>query len=42
MSYIYHMKPEPFEGTSLIPLNSMDEESDLYRNMLRSMSGGNI
>ncbi len=31
MSYLYHLKPEPFEGNSLIPLNLMDRDSDLYR-----------
>ena len=32
MNYIYHIKPEPFMGTSLIPLNSMDRNSALYKN----------
>jgi len=31
MQYIYHLKPEPLVGTSLIPLNSMDKNSDLYK-----------
>lgn len=31
MQYIYHLRPDPFEGTSLIPLNSMDVNSDLYK-----------
>ena len=39
MSYIYHMKPIPFEGTSLIPLNQMDKESDLYKGHARKYEG---
>lgn len=39
MSYIYHMKPVPFEGTSLIPLNLMDKESDLYKGHARKYEG---
>lgn len=31
MSFIYHLKPEPFLGTQLIPLNRMDKQSDLYK-----------
>jgi hypothetical protein len=31
MSYIYHLKPNPFVGDSLVPLNLMDHESDLYK-----------
>ena len=31
MSYLYHLKPIPFEGTSLIPLNMMDRNSSLYK-----------
>ncbi len=31
MNYIYHIKPDPFIGTSLIPLNSMDRNSELYK-----------
>lgn len=31
MSYIYHLKPHPFEGSSLMPLNSMPRDSDLYK-----------
>lgn len=31
MKYIYHLKPDPFEGTTLIPLNLMDKSSDLYK-----------
>lgn len=31
MNYIYHIKPEPFVGTCLIPLNSMDKNSSLYK-----------
>lgn len=29
--YIYHLIPDPFHGTSLIPLNQMDISSDLYK-----------
>lgn len=29
--YIYHLKPNPFEGTKLIPLNKMDKESEIYK-----------
>lgn len=32
MSYIYHLKPEPFYGNKLIPLNQMDKSSALYKN----------
>ncbi|MBT4790544.1 MAG: hypothetical protein HON90_03155 [Halobacteriovoraceae bacterium] len=39
MSYIYHLRPEPFEGTSLIPLNSMDKESDLYKGHAKKYTG---
>lgn len=31
MSFIYHLVPEPFHGTELIPLNEMDKESELYQ-----------
>ncbi len=31
MSYIYHLKPDPMEGSELIPLNMMCPESDLYK-----------
>jgi len=30
--YIYHIIPDPFHGSSLIPLNQMDLSSDLYKN----------
>jgi len=33
------MKPIPFEGTSLIPLNRMDKESDLYKSHARKYIG---
>lgn len=39
MSYIYHIKPMPFVGTSLIPLNSMDKDSDLYKGHARKYIG---
>ena len=31
MSYIYHLKPEPMEGSELIPLNLMSADSELYK-----------
>lgn len=39
MSYIYHLKPNPFEGTSLVPLNMMDSESELYKGHARKYLG---
>jgi hypothetical protein len=33
------MKPVPFEGTSLIPLNLMDKKSDLYEGHARKYKG---
>ncbi len=39
MSHVYHLRPESFEGTSLIPLNSMDKESDLYKNHAKKYVG---
>jgi hypothetical protein len=39
MSYIYHLKPIPFTGTTLIPLNMMDRESDLYKGHARKYVG---
>jgi hypothetical protein len=39
MSYIYHLCPEPFEGTSLMPLNSMSKESDLYKSHAKKYEG---
>ena len=39
MSYIYHMKPVPFEGSSLIPLNQMNREGDLYKRHARKYKG---
>jgi len=39
MSYIYHLKPEPFEGNSLIPLNLMDKESELYKGHAKKYIG---
>lgn len=37
--YIYHMKPVRFEGSSLIPLNQMDKNSDLYKSHARKYEG---
>ena len=31
MSNIYHVMPDPFIGTSLIPLNQMDKKGELYK-----------
>lgn len=39
MSYIYHLKPKPFEGVSLIPLNRMDRDSELFKNHARKYEG---
>ena len=39
MSYIYHMKPDPFEGTSLVPLNQMDVDSELYKRNIQKYKG---
>lgn len=39
MKYIYHLKPDPFEGTSLIPLNQMDKQSSLYANHVKKYVG---
>lgn len=39
MRYIYHLKPNPFIGNSLIPLNSMDRDSDLYRSHAQKYLG---
>lgn len=39
MKYIYHLKPEPFEGTSLIPLNLMDKSSVLYQSHIMKYVG---
>ena len=39
MSYIYHLKPNPFEGSTLIPLNMMDRESALYKGHARKYEG---
>lgn len=39
MKYIYHLKPEPFEGTSLIPLNQMDKDSPLYASHAKKYIG---
>ncbi len=39
MNYIYHLKPEPFEGTSLIPLNLMDKSSPLYLGHAKKYEG---
>lgn len=37
--YIYHLKPVPFKGSKLIPLNRMDIESELYKNHARKYEG---
>jgi hypothetical protein len=39
MKYIYHLRPDPFEGTSLIPLNSMDKSSSLYLKHVQKYEG---
>lgn len=39
MSYIYHLKPDPFVGTSLVPLIQMDKNSDLFKNHARKYIG---
>lgn len=39
MHYIYHLKPEPFEGKSLIPLNKMNKESQIYKNQAKKYLG---
>ncbi|EQC45267.1 hypothetical protein [Bacteriovorax sp. Seq25_V] len=39
MSYIYHLKPIPFEGTTLVPLNQMDRDSELYKNHAKKYIG---
>ena len=39
MSYIYHLKPEPFEGKSLIPLNQMDKASQVYKTQSKKYLG---
>ncbi len=39
MSYIYHLKPEPFHGNKLIPLNQMDQSSALYKNHAQKYTG---
>lgn len=39
MSYIYHMKPVPFEGDYLIPLNEMDKNSNLYKKNAKKYEG---
>lgn len=37
--YIYHLIPEPFIGTSLIPLNSMERSSDFYKKNVQKYEG---
>ena len=39
MNYIYHLKPSPFIGTTLVPLNLMDRESDLYKMHAKKYTG---
>ncbi len=37
--YIYHLIPDPFHGSRLIPLNQMDISSDLYKNHASKYKG---
>lgn len=39
MKYIYHLKPDPFVGTFLIPLNQMDQSSTLYLDHAKKYEG---
>jgi hypothetical protein len=39
MSYIYHLIPEPFEGDELIPLNCMDNRSEIYKKNVKKYEG---
>lgn len=39
MQYLYHMIPNPMEGTNLIPLNSMDKDSELYKRHVKKYEG---
>jgi hypothetical protein len=37
--YIYHLVPDPFHGSKLVPLNQMDRFSDLYTNHASKYKG---
>ena len=37
--HIYHLIPDPFQGTSLIPLNQMEQSSDLYKSHASKYEG---
>ena len=39
LNYIYHLKPEPMEGDSLIPLNEMDKDSQLFKGHAKKYTG---
>jgi hypothetical protein len=39
MSYIYHIVPNPFVGTQLIPLNEMEKEGELYKKHAKKYIG---
>ena len=39
MNYFYHLVPEPFIGSKLIPLNDMDKDSELYQSHARKYVG---
>ncbi|MBC7430328.1 MAG: hypothetical protein H7336_17065 [Bacteriovorax sp.] len=39
MKYLYHLKPEPFEGSFLIPLNLMNKSSSVYLNHAKKYEG---
>lgn len=39
MSYIYHLVPEPFIGTELVPLNTMGKGTDLYKSHAKKYVG---
>ncbi|PIK14936.1 hypothetical protein [Halobacteriovorax sp. JY17] len=39
MNYFYHLLPEPFIGSKLIPLNEMNPEGELYKSHNRKYLG---
>ena len=39
MNYFYHLIPEPFIGSKLIPLNNMDRDSELYQSHSKKYVG---
>ena len=39
VGYIYHLKPKPFEGKFLIPLNQMDKVSTIYKEQAKKYLG---